>query len=217
MPEYEVKRGDWFAKIVKREGYGNVWRSIYNDADNADFRKACPDPDLLIPGEVCNLPDKPEKEESKSTGSKWTFEKAPAKTQLHVVLLRPNGNPVKSVSYTLVFHGTGVEGQTLSQKTDGSGAVKCTITTDVETATLTIEGQTFELLIGCLEPLSTTKGVQARLQNLNYSVAALDGVEGLGTPTGAAIQAFQKNYSVNDTEGLAGKATQAKLKDIYGC
>lgn len=217
MPEYEVKRGDWFARIVKREGYGNVWRPIYSGPDNADFRKVCADPDLLIPGEVCNLPDKPEKEESKSTGSKWKFEKAPAKAQLHVVLLRPNGNPVKSAPYTLVFHGPGVEGQTVSRKTDGTGAVKCDITSDVEQATLTIEGQTFELAIGCLEPASTTRGVQARLQNLNYSVEAIDGVEGLGTPTGEAIQAFQNNYSVKDTAGLAGKATQAKLKDIYGC
>jgi hypothetical protein len=217
MAEYEVKRGDWFAKIVRREGYGNVWRPIYNDADNSDFRKVCPDPNLLIPAEICNLPDEGGKEESKATGTKWKFEKAPSKAQLHVVILRPNGTPLHSTPYTLVFHGTGVEGQTISKKTDGAGAVKCEITTDVEQATLTIDGQSLELLIGCLEPVSTPKGVQARLQNLNYSIETIDGVEGPGTPTGTAIQAFQNNYTLKDPEGIAAKATQAKLKDIYGC
>jgi hypothetical protein len=217
MAEYEVREGDWFAKIVKREGYGNVWRPIYNGADNADFRKVCPDPNLLIPGEICNLPDDEGKEETKNTDKKWKFEKAPSKGQLHVVLLRPNGTPLKSIPYTLVFHGPGVEGQTINKKTDASGAVKCEITTDVEKATLNIEGQSFELLIGHLEPVSTPKGVQARLQNLNYAVGTIDGVEGPGTPAGTAIKAFQDSHTLKDPEGVAAKSTQAKLKEIYGC
>ena len=217
MPDYEVKQGDWFARIVKRGGYGNVWRPIYNNADNADFRKACVDPDLLIPGETCVLPDKDEKEESKATGNKWKFEKAPSKAQLHVVILRANGQPLKSKPYTLVFHGPGVEGKTISKQTDGSGAVKCEITTDVETATLTIEKQTFELLIGHLEPVTTMNGIQARLQNLNYGVPVIDGTAGAGSLTEAAIKAFQTNHTLKDPEGAAEKATQAKLKDIYGC
>jgi hypothetical protein len=217
MAEYEVKEGDWFAKIVKREGYGNVWRPIFNSGDNADFRKVCPDPNLLVPGEICNLPDDEGKEESKSTDKKWKFEKAPSKGQLHVVILRPNGTPLKSTPYVLVFHGPGVEGQTVNKKTDGSGAVKCEITTDIEKATLTIEGQSLELLIGHLEPVSTPKGVQARLQNLNYSIETIDGVEGPGTPAGAAIKAFQDSHTLKDPEGVAANATQTKLKDIYGC
>jgi hypothetical protein len=217
MPEYQVKPGDWFAKIVKREGYGNVWKPIFNHADNKDFRQVCPEPDLLIPEETCVLPDKNEGEASKATEKKWQFELAPSKAQLHVVMLRPNGQPLKSTAYKLVFHGPLVEGKTIEKKTDGSGAIRCDITTDVEQATLTIEDQTFELLIGHLEPSTTVRGVQARLQNLNYSVPDVDGVAGGGTPTEAAIKAFQKNYGLADPEGVAEKATKAKLKSMYGC
>jgi hypothetical protein len=217
MAEYTVKQGDWFARIVKRQGYGNVWKPIFQNSDNQDFRKICPEPDLLIPGEHCVLPDKDEREETKSTSKKWQFELAPSKAQLHVVLLRPNGQPLKSTAYKLVFHGPLVEGKTISKKTDGNGAVKCDITTDVEKATLTIEGQTFELLIGYLEPVTTVKGVQARLQNLNYHIEAIDGVAGAETPSAAAIRAFQAVYTLADPEGVAEKATQAKLKSIYGC
>ena len=214
MPEYEVKPGDWFAKIVKRQGYGNAWHPIYNHADNQNFRQACPDPDLLIPGEKCVLPDKNEKEENKATNKKWKFEMAPGKAQLHVVILRPNGQPLKSTSCKLVLHGPSVEGRTISTKTDGSGALKCDINTDVETATLTIEGQVIELLVGQLEPLTTAKGVQARLQNLNYHLETIDGDANTGK---AAITAFQKNYTLNDPEGSVEKQTRAKLKEIYGC
>ncbi len=217
MPEYTVKQGDWFAKIVKRQGYGNIWKPIFQHADNKEFRETCPDPDLLIPGVQCVLPDKNEGEEAKKTNKKWQFELAPAKAQLHVVLLRPNGQPLKSTPYKLVFHGPMVEGKTVSKKTDGSGAVKCEISTDVEKATLTIEGQTMELLIGHLEPVATLKGVQARLQNLNYHVESIDGAAGVGTPTEASIRAFQAVHTLKDPEGVAEKATKAKIKDIYGC
>jgi hypothetical protein len=217
MPEHEAKQGDWFAKIVKRQGYGNAWKPIYQSADNSDFRKICPEPDLLIPGETCVLPDKNEGEETKATEKKWPFELAPSKAQLHVVILRPNGQPLKSTAYQIVFHGAGVEGQTFKKKTDGSGAVKCDITTDVETATLTIDGQTFELLVGHLEPATTTKGVQARLQNLNYHIQAIDGASGAGTATEAAVKAFQQNYSLSDPAGVAEKATKNRLKTVYGC
>jgi len=217
MPEYTVAEGDWFARIVKRQGYGNVWKPIYNHADNQEFRKTCPEPDLLIPGETCVLPDKNEGEAAKNTNKKWQFEKAPSKAQLHAVMLRPNGQPLKSAAYTLVFHGPGVEGKTINKKTDGSGAIKCEITTDVERATLTIEKQEFELMIGHLEPSTTVKGVQARLQNLNYHIAAIDGTAAAGSPTETAVKAFQGNYSLADPAGVAEKATRSKLKDVYGC
>jgi len=217
MAEYEIKQGDWFARIVKRQGYGSTWRPIFNHADNEHFREKCPDPDLLIPGEKCVLPDKEGKEESKATNQKWTFEKAPDKAQFHVVILRANGQPVRFAAYKIVFHGPNIEGRTLTRQTDGTGAIKCEITTDAESATLTIEGQTFELKIGHLEPLTTTKGVQARLQNLNYHIETISGTAGAGSLTEVAIKAFQKNYTLADPAGVVGNATKSKLKDVYGC
>ena len=218
MPEYEIKPGDWFAKIVKREGYGDFWRPIFSHAGNKAFRSECPDPNLLIPGKKCILPEKEGREESRQSDARSRFKKKAQKSELHLVILRPNGQALKSAKYKLVFHGPGVEGQTVEKKTDGSGAIKCEITPDVDSAILTIEGTEFELKIGHLEPVDTVKGVQARLQNLNYSIAAIDdGAGGAGSPTEAAIRAFQKNNSLADPEGVAEKATTDKLKQVYGC
>jgi hypothetical protein len=217
MSEREIKPGEWFAKIVKLEGLGTEWKKIYNGGDNADFRKACPDPDLLIPGEKCVLPEKKKKEESKPGNAKASFKLKGDKAQLNVVVIRPDGQPLKSVDYKLTLHGSGADGTVIAKKTDGSGAVKCDIPVDTDSATLDIEGQELELKIGWLEPVETVKGVQARLRNLNYAIADVDGNAGPETPTAAAVAAFQKEHSLSDPEGEIGPQMQKKLKDIHGC
>jgi hypothetical protein len=217
MGDYEVKEGDWFARIVKNNGLGNNWKPIFNNSDNAEFRKDCPDPNLLIPGKTCKLPDKSTKDVAKATEKKWKFELEPGKAELHLVIMRPDGQPLKNASYELVLKGSGISDTTISKKTDGSGAIKCPITTAVEKGTLTIEGQCIDLLIGYLEPVTTTKGVQARLQNLNYQIETIDGTGGAGTPTEAALNAFQANHSISGEEGTAGNKTRAQLKSVYGC
>jgi len=218
MPEYEIKEGDWFARIVKEQGYGSVWKPIYDSGDNKEFRKKCPDPNLLIPGETCNLPDKGGKKENKGTEQKHKFELKGSKHQLHVVIVRPNGEPLKNTSFSILLEPVAVDQLRVWQsgKTDGSGAIKWPITTDAEKATVEIEDQVFELNIGWLEPVDTTKGVQARLQNLNYHIEAIDGLSGSGT-TVAAVKAFQANHKLKETDGVAGTKTKAKLKEVYGC
>ena len=217
MSEYVVKPGDSFAKIVKDAGLGTDWKKIYNSGENAGFRKICADPDLLVPGEKCVLPDKKKKEESKPGNSLAKFKVKTGKTQLNVVVIRPDGQPLKNADYELTLKGGGGDGTVVKKKTDGSGAVKCDIPLDTEGATLLLEGLELELKIGWLEPVETVKGVQARLRNLNYALPDVDGNAGPDTPTAAAVAAFQKEHSLGDPEGEIGSATQKKLKDVYGC
>ena len=215
MPEFEINEGDWFARIVKKQGYGSAWKPIYDSGDNKEFRKKCPDPNLLIPGEKCNLPDRGGKQADRGTEQKHKFELKGSKHQLHVVIVRPNGEPLKNASFSILLEPDPLR-VWQGGKTDGSGAIKWPITTDTERATVKIEDQVFELLIGWLEPVDTTKGVQARLQNLNYHIEAIDGLSGSDT-TVAAVKAFQANHKLRETEGVAGTKTKAKLKDVYGC
>jgi hypothetical protein len=217
MADYEIKEGDWFAKIVKNKGLGYTWKKIYNNSDNQDFRKICPDPNLLIPGETCQLPEKSAKDVDKATESNWKFELGLDKAELHLVIIRPDGQPLKNKPYELVLKGSGMSDTTVKKSTDASGAIKCPITTQVEKGTLTIEGQCIDLLVGWLEPVTSSKGVQARLQNLNYEIPAIDGNDSAGTPTEAAILAFQVNHSIKGEDGQAGDKTKAKLKSVYGC
>lgn len=217
MGEYVVKPGDSFAKIVLSAGLGTEWKKIYNSGDNSDFRKACPDPDLLVPGQKCVLPEKKTKEESKPGNAKAKFKAKTSKTQLHVVVIRPDGQPLKSADFELTLKGGAADGFVMKKKTDGSGAVKCDIPVDTDGATLSLEGQELELKIGWLEPVETVRGAQARLRNLNYALPEIDGKADPGSTTAAAVAAFQKEHSLGDPEGEIGSATQKKLKDVYGC
>lgn len=55
---YTVQPGDNLSKIARRHGYPS-WRVIYYHADNAEFRRRRPNPNLIHPGDILVLPDMP--------------------------------------------------------------------------------------------------------------------------------------------------------------
>ncbi|MCP5159692.1 MAG: LysM peptidoglycan-binding domain-containing protein [Gammaproteobacteria bacterium] len=55
---YTVQPGDNLSKIARRYDYPS-WRVIYYHADNAEFRRWRPNPNLIQPGDVLVLPDRP--------------------------------------------------------------------------------------------------------------------------------------------------------------
>jgi hypothetical protein len=52
---YTVQRGDNLSVIAKRNGLRS-WKEIYNDPENADFRRKRPNPNLIFPGDVVMIP-----------------------------------------------------------------------------------------------------------------------------------------------------------------
>jgi hypothetical protein len=63
---YTIKSGDTLSKIAKQAGITD-WRTIYNDPQNADFRKKRPDPDKIYPGDTIWIPDP----SNAKTSAKW--------------------------------------------------------------------------------------------------------------------------------------------------
>jgi hypothetical protein len=53
---YTVKRGDTLTRIANRHGFRN-WRAIYDHPDNAGFKRLRPNPNLIYPGDVIQIPD----------------------------------------------------------------------------------------------------------------------------------------------------------------
>jgi hypothetical protein len=55
---YTVQKGDNLSLIAKRHGLKS-WQEIYNDAENAEFRRKRPNPNLIFPGDVVIIPGGP--------------------------------------------------------------------------------------------------------------------------------------------------------------
>jgi hypothetical protein len=55
MPDYTVQRGDSLSLIARRFHLPN-WQTIYHHAQNAAFRQARPNPNLIYPGDVVFVP-----------------------------------------------------------------------------------------------------------------------------------------------------------------
>lgn len=53
---YTVVRGDTLTKIANRRGFRN-WRAIYDHPINAAFKRLRPNPNLIYPGDVIQIPD----------------------------------------------------------------------------------------------------------------------------------------------------------------
>ena len=55
---YVVRTGDNLSKIASTFRLRS-WAAIYNDPENADFRRRRPNPNLIVTGDVLMVPDPP--------------------------------------------------------------------------------------------------------------------------------------------------------------
>ena len=55
---YTVQKGDNLSKIARRNGLRS-WKTIYYHPDNEGFRRLRPNPNLIYPGDVVQIPDSP--------------------------------------------------------------------------------------------------------------------------------------------------------------
>lgn len=213
--KYTVQQGDCLSSIAKQFGFVD-WKSIYYREVNDEFRKLRPNPHVLMPGDVLQIPDKRVKNESCQTGQVNTFQVIAKKTRLRLVVRGIDGQPLEGKKYKLT-----VEGDT------HEGVLPAGALLDVPIAADAIDGElkvwaeddypdladTWKLRLGHLDPVDQLTGVQARLNNLGYDCGPVDGVN--GPRTRAAVKAFQKDHSL-DVDGIPGLETQAAIQSTYG-
>lgn len=214
MPMYVVKDGDCLASIAKDAGFAD-WHTIYDDPQNADFRKLRPDPNIITPGDQLFIPDKQTKTDSKGTDTKNTYKLNAKKTTLQIRLKDEKGVALSGKKYKLAI-GSDVTEDT----TGGDGLIKHDIAADTKTGQLTVyldddttkPGFIWDLKIGSLDTVDTNKGVQARLNNLGFFCGTVDGI--IGPKTKAALSGFQSKNGLT-VSGAADSDTQAKLRQLH--
>lgn len=209
--EYEVQPGDCLSSIAFE--YGLNWRTIWNDPANRALRERRKDPNILLPGDRLHIRPSQTKEHSCPTDAKHTFVKAGVSEKLRLVMLDAESKPRAKLAWRVSIDRR----EPISGQTGQNGVIELPITPNAKSAELkVIEGeseQSFHLDLGHLDPISSVRGVQGRLNGQGYDCGPVDGI--IGPRTAAALKSFQEDCHLPVT-GELDKATRDKLKQIHG-
>jgi hypothetical protein len=212
---HRVEQGESLYTIAKKHGFPN-WRVIYDDPVNAELKKRRPNPQVLQPGDLVQIPDAPKEPHLKVpldrrtvlTRTKRGFQ------PIRIALLGHDRQPRLNTDYTLKFQGGELKG-----KSDGAGVVREEIPVDASELTLQVEDDRWILKVGFLNPLATdtddkgVEGAKARLRNLGYFVASVDSDPKKDFKS--ALLRFQADRGIQKS-GELDDATRQALLTIHG-
>lgn len=218
MPKkHTVQQGECLSSIAHLHGF-QLWKTIYDHPDNADFKKKRPNPSLICPGDEIVIPDK--RQNSANVPVKHTqtatFKVKKAVTLLRIIVKDAQETALAGKKYALAVGGVRLEGKTTSEglveqnvaHTAQEGELTVWLTDDLQGPLLH-----WDLKIGHLDPVDTVAGVQARLNNLGFPSGEVDGA--LGPRTQRAIRTFQRDVGL-DMTGEIDDATKQKLAEAHG-
>src|SRR6187551_147610 len=85
MPKYIVHQGDCLSSIAAELGF--LPESLWNDPGNAELKSRRKDMNVLMPGDVVNVPEKRPRSESVATDAKHRFVRKGVPSHLRVRLV----------------------------------------------------------------------------------------------------------------------------------
>jgi len=219
MSSYTVRQGDHLSGIAEQHGFAD-YRTIWDHPQNAQLKQKRLNPNILYPGDVLFVPEKECKEEPIVTEQRHRFKVKSETLMLRIVFKDFEDEPVADVDCQLHLLG----GKVFSLRTDANGQIEQAIPPTVDRGVLVFNDPTavpfdemINIKIGHLDPVDTTSGIQARLNNLGYDAGPVDGNE--SEQVRASVEEFQCDYfkTLDQIDGKCGPNTQAKLKKIHGC
>jgi N-acetylmuramoyl-L-alanine amidase len=207
MSSYRVQQGDCLSSVAKRRGFD--WKTIWDHPNNKRLRELRKDPNVLYPGDILFIPDKELAWEKVATTARHVFVLKPPKVNIRLRILE-QGKPVTGAAYTLKVDNVEIK----SGSTDGSGRIEAEVDADAREAHVEMpERKTvYVMKLGYLDPITETKGLQARLRQLGYYTGEVDG--DFGELTEVAVWGFQMHEGLEPT-GKADGATLAALEKAY--
>jgi len=206
---HTIQQGEHISKIATKYGFRD-YRTIWNDGRNAALKKKRVNPNVLLPGDELQIPDKQVKTVPGATTKRHTFRLARAPLKLRLVVRDFDNEPIANTPCELEIEGTKYH-----LTTNGDGLIEKDVEPTAETGRLVIPSLDLDVpvKIGHLDPHDEETGWLGRLINLGY------GDDRLGTTSAEDLQSdieeFQCDYGLKVT-GILDEATKAKLKDTHG-
>jgi N-acetylmuramoyl-L-alanine amidase len=206
---HTVKQGECLSSIAHAYGFPS-YKDIYNHADNADFRKMRPNPNLIYPGDEIHIPDYKEPPRSLATGKRHRIVMKQPLVKLRLMVRDSTGKSAAGCRYRLT-----VDSLDEQKSVPSSGIIETVVPPSATQGTLWVywndgdqEPAPIELKIGHLDPPDLPTGYQARLTNLGYRRGEFSGKP--GRRTRLALADFQRAEGLQVT-GKADKDTCERL------
>jgi len=209
--EYVVQPGDCLSSIAFE--YGMNWRTIWNDPANLDLRQKRKDPMCYCLETASTFAHYEQQEHDRATDAKHKFVKKGVPEKVRLVMLDSESKPRPKLAWRVSVD----RAAPISGCTREDGLIEFFIAPNAKSAELTVtEGeseQSFHLDLGRLDPITSVRGVQGRLNDQGYDCGPVDGI--IGPRTSAALRAFQEDYYLLPT-GELNDDTRDKLKNVHG-
>ena len=105
---HTVVQGDTLYTIAQQNGFPN-WRTIYDHASNAALRVLRPNPHVLHPGDIVQIPDVPKRPTLEvPLDARTAIVRVPLGQQLfRLLLVDDDRQPLTNTAFTLTFAGGG--------------------------------------------------------------------------------------------------------------
>jgi hypothetical protein len=201
---HRVRQGECLSSIAGK--YGQSPEIIWHHVDNKALKALRKTPDVLLAGDILKIPSIEQKKINCATDGKHSFVRLGG-PYLHINL-SVNNESIAGEPYELW-----VDGRSQAGNIGNDGKIDARIPIGATTGYIVALGRRFDFGLGDLDPIDTTTGAQARLNQLGFAAGAVD--NDLGDKTKASISAFQTANGL-DATGELDEATRDKLKNEYG-
>jgi Putative peptidoglycan binding domain len=203
--DYIVKRGDTIESIAFEHGFFH--ETLWNHPANAELKQKRGNRNLLLPGDRVTIPEKTPKQVTCKTGRVHRFRRRGVPAVFRLQLLQ-RGAPLAGADYTLDVDGVLHSGTTSEQ-----GMLEERVPPNARRARLQLQGssRSWNVLLGDLDPIKETTGLQQRLRNLGYRCEPT-GV--MDERTRSALRAFQGKADLTET-GEPDDPTLKRLRELH--
>ena len=213
MSGHLVEQGECLASLCEKYGFPD-WHTIYDHAANADFRSRRPNPNVLLPGDLVEIPDHQAKTANLGTDSVHQIQVKQPLARLKIKLEDDQGTAFANKKFKLT-----VGSQVIEDVTDGNGMVDKPISPSATSGELIFwpeghetewEGLQVPLRLGDLHPHDLVSGAKQRLLNLGFFTGDPD--ETVNPATQISTENFKRWAHLTPVDANLDDPTKTRLR-----